>query len=162
MNLIDGCGFVHRKPDLSQNEIIQSIVFLKEVGWTKLKAIKWLSKNNYYFYVFDDKKTQIRFRQYNPDSLHDGYYISKKINTDDKPINLIIFIKNHHTDGGSIMLNNKNFLNNKERFNLFIDAFTKRFLKTTEIEKKKNIEKNKYLDTVRKANKKRLKTVLKT
>ena len=60
------------------------------------------------------------------------------------------------------MLNNKNFLNNKERFNLFIDAFTKRFLKTTEIEKKKNIEKNKYLDTVRKANKKRLKTVLKT
>ena len=160
MNLIDGCGIVNRNPDLSQSEIIQSVVFLRDYGWTYLKAIKWLDENDYYSDMADVKKSQIRFRQYNPDSLHDGYYVSKKINTDDKPINLIIFRKNN-IEGNGFMLNNKNILTNKERFNSFIDLFTKRFLKTAEIEKKKNIEKNKYLDTVRKANKKRLKTVLK-
>lgn len=160
MDLIDGCGIVNRKPDLSQNEIIQSVVFLRDVGWTYLKAIEWLHENNYYSDMADVKKSQIRFRQYNPDSLHDGYYVSKKINTEDKPINLIIFRK-YNIEGNGFMINNKNILSNKERFNSFIDLFTKRFLKIAEIEKKKNIEKNKYLDTVRKANKKRLKNVLK-
>ena len=59
MDLIDGCGIVNRKPDLSQNEIIQSVVFLRDVGWTYLKAIEWLHENNYYSDMADVKKSQI-------------------------------------------------------------------------------------------------------
>jgi hypothetical protein len=94
---IIGTGFVNRKPDLNHHSIVQSIVFDRPT-WTKPRAIRWLKENNYYHDDVDSKKTQIRFRQYNPDDFREYHYISKPLK--DKGILLIIAMKN--AQGGTV------------------------------------------------------------
>jgi hypothetical protein len=104
-----GTGFVNRKPDLNYNSIIQSVVFEKPL-WTKPRAIRWLKENNYYHDDVDSKKTQIRFRQYNPEDFNNYHYISKPLK--DKGILLIIAMKNakggtvYRSEGQGVMINN--------------------------------------------------------
>ena len=86
-----GTGFVNRKPDLNHNSITQSVVFEKPL-WTKARALRWLKENKYYHDDVDVKKTQIRFRQYNPEDFYNYHYISKPLK--DKGILLIIAMKN--------------------------------------------------------------------
>jgi hypothetical protein len=78
--------------------------------WTKPRAIKWLKKNNYYHDEYDNKKTQMRFRQYNPDDFYNYHYITKPLK--DKSILLIIAMRNaqggtlHRSCGQGFMINN--------------------------------------------------------
>ena len=104
-----GTGFVNRKPDLNHHSIVQSVVFDRPL-WTKPRAIRWLKENNYYHDDVDSKKTQIRFRQYNPEDFHNHHYISKPLK--DKGILLIIAMKNakggtvYRSEGQGFMINN--------------------------------------------------------
>ena len=104
-----GTGFVNRKPDLSQHSIVQSVVFDRPT-WSKPRAMRWLKENNYYHDDVDSKKTQIRFRQYNPEDFREYHYISKPLK--DKGILLIIAMKNaqggtiHRSCGQGFMHNN--------------------------------------------------------
>ena len=104
-----GTGIVNRKPDLNQHSITQSVVFERPM-WTKPRAIKWLKKNNYYHDEYDNKKTQMRFRQYNPDDFYNYHYITKPLK--DKSILLIIAMRNaqggtlHRSCGQGFMINN--------------------------------------------------------
>ena len=82
-----GAGLVKRKPDTTQQSIVQSVVFDKD-NWTVDRAKKWLEQNNFYNDDIDIKPTQIRFRQFNPYDLKNYHYISKPIK--DKHILLII------------------------------------------------------------------------
>jgi hypothetical protein len=104
-----GTGIVNRKPDLNHHSITQSVVFERPM-WTKPRAIKWLKKNNYYHDEYDNKKTQMRFRQYNPDDFYNYHYITKPLK--DKGILLIIAMRNaqggtlHRSCGQGVMINN--------------------------------------------------------
>lgn len=98
-----------RKPDLNHNSITQTVVFDRPM-WTKPRAIRWLKDHDYYHDDIDSKKTQIRFRQYNPDDFYNYHYITKPLK--DKGILLIIAMKNavggtlYRSEGNGIMRNN--------------------------------------------------------
>ena len=59
---------------------VQSVVFLRDKGWTKSKAEKYLRDNNYkttfYGKGVDIKENQLRYRQLAPSRFKD--YITKK------------------------------------------------------------------------------------
>lgn len=161
MDAFDGCGLVNRKPDLSHSEIIQSVVFEKEDGWKIPQAKKFLKDNDFYYDMMDDRRTQLRFRQFNPDDFHHGYYITKKFNYNDKPILFVIYRKGKKVDGGAIMLNNENIYTPKEKFNQMVDNFMKQVFKATENKEKLKKEKERRYSTIKKATKRRLKQELK-
>jgi hypothetical protein len=104
-----GTGFVNRKPNPNEHSTVQSVVFNRPT-WTKPRAIRWLKENNYHHDEYDNKKTQMRFRQYNPEDLKEHHYISKPLK--DKGILLIIAMKNaqggtiHRSMGQGFMINN--------------------------------------------------------
>jgi len=89
-DIVYGAGIVNRTPNLADNNIVQSVVFEKSEGWTKPNAKKWLKANGYYYDSCDTKKTQFRFRQFNPKDLYGRYYISEKIQKGGKDIILVI------------------------------------------------------------------------
>jgi hypothetical protein len=153
-NLINGGGLVHRKPHESQRlqDIVQSVVFMKP-KWKIPDAKKWLHKCGYYYDEVDNKPTQIRFRQYNPEDLQkDRHYISKKLNGDD----VILIISRLNNKGSGIMINNYEVLTPEEHkaleYKKFFEAQTKHLKANERLEKeKKRIEKE-----VKKATKTRL------
>ena len=108
-NHMIGTGIVNRKPDLNHDSNTQSVVFERPM-WTKPRAIRWLKNNNFYHDEYDNKKTQMRFRQYNPQDFHNHHYITKPLK--DKGISLIIAMKNaqggtmHRSEGQGFMINN--------------------------------------------------------
>jgi len=107
----EGCGLVNRKPHESQRlaDIVQSVVFMKPY-WNVTNAKKWLKKHNYYNDEVDNKPTQIRFRQYNPEDLRDRHFISKKL----KDENILLIISTMSNRGTGIMINNYEVLTPKE------------------------------------------------
>lgn len=101
LGAVEGEGFVNRVPDKSENHIVQSIVFMRDQGWTVPQAKKWLKDNDYFYDEVDKKPNQIRFRQYNPEDLKvKRHYISEKIEHKGKEIILVISMKN--MEGGKI------------------------------------------------------------
>jgi hypothetical protein len=148
-----GEGLVHRKPPKSQRleDIVQSVVFMKP-KWKIPDAKRWLHKCGYYYDEVDNKPTQIRFRQYNPEDLHDRHYISKKL----KDESIILIISRMNNRGSGIMLNNYEFLTPKEQKELeykqFFEAQTKHLKANEKLEK----EKKQYLKTIKKATKERV------
>jgi hypothetical protein len=161
MDSIDGCGFVNRTPDLSHSEIIQSVVFEKKDGWKIPQAKKFLRDNDFYFDNVDSKRTQLRFRQFNPEDFHNGYYITKKIFFNEKPILLIVYRKGKKIEGSAIMVNNQNVYTPKEQFNKMVDDFMKQVFKSTENKEMLRKERERRYATIRKATKRRLKQELK-
>lgn len=135
---LEGEGIVHRKPDPSQRlqDIVQSVVFEKP-KWTIPKAKTWLHKHGYYFDMVDDKPTQLRFRQYNPEDLRDRHFISKKL----KNSNILLIISVMNNRGSGIMLQNYEFLTPKEHKELeykqFFEAQTKHQKANERLEKEK-------------------------
>jgi hypothetical protein len=77
---LQGEGFVHNKPDLTQDEIIQSVIFNKRL-WTIERAKEWLWKNKLHSQTEDTSTGFYRFRQVNPHDIPmDIYhYITHKI-----------------------------------------------------------------------------------
>lgn len=112
-----GTGMVNRKPDLNHHSITQSVVFARPI-WTKARAIRWLKEHDYYHDDIDSKKTQIRFRQYNPDDFYNYHYITKPLK--DKGILLIIAMRNaqggnvYRSQGQGFMVNNIEHFTPKE------------------------------------------------
>lgn len=108
---MQGEGIVKRKPDPSQKlvDIVQSVVFMKP-HWNVTNAIKWLKQHNYYNDEIHDSKTQIRFRQYNPEDLKHRHFISKKL----KDENILLIISTMSNRGSGFMVNNVETLAPKE------------------------------------------------
>lgn len=112
-----GTGFVNRKPDQNYHSITQSVVFEKPL-WTKARAIRWLKEHDYHHDDVDVKKTQIRFRQYNPEDFNNYHYITKPLK--DTGILLIIAMKNamggtvYRSQGQGVMKDNVEHFTPKE------------------------------------------------
>ena len=85
-----GGSIVNRKPDLSEKDIIQSVLFNKNL-WTLDKAKMFLYDNNFYAGSLDETKKFYRFRQYNPEDLKGRIFRNKKI--PNKGIEFILAIK---------------------------------------------------------------------
>jgi hypothetical protein len=114
--------------------------------WNATSAKKWLKQHNYYNDEVDNKPTQIRFRQYNPEDLRNRHFISKKL----KDENIILIISTMSNSGSGIMLNNFEFLDPKEikalEHKAFFDAQLKHKKASERLEKEmaermKNIKK---------------------
>lgn len=89
---LQGEGFVHNKPDLTQDEIIQSVIFDKRL-WTIERAKAWLWKNKLHSQSEDTTVGFYRFRQVNPHDIPmDIYhYINHKISN--RGVELIIALR---------------------------------------------------------------------
>ena len=151
---MSGEGLVHRKPHESQKlqDIVQSVVFMKP-KWKVKDAKKWLHRCGYYFDEVDDKPTQIRFRQYNPEDLQkDRHYISKKL----KDEGILLIISRMNNKGSGIMINNYEVLTPEEHkaleYKKFFEAQTKHLKANERLEK----EKKETLKQIKKATKQRL------
>jgi len=142
---------VHRKPPQNLDDITQSVVFEKSHKWTIPKAKTWLKHHGFYSDSVDNKPTQLRFRQYNPEDFHHRHYISKKIKNDG--IMLIISVVNGA--GTGFMINNVERHTPQEILDSHIKHFTKQFLEQTkaheklEEEKISNRKKAKKASTIR-------------
>ena len=152
-----GEGIVNRKPHESQNlqDIVQSVVFMKP-KWKVSDAKKWLHKCGYYYDEVDNKPTQIRFRQYNPEDLqHNRHYISKKL----KDENIILIISRMNNGGRGIMINNYEVLSPEEykalEYKKFFEAQSKHLKANERLEK----EKKETLKQTKKATKQRISKV---
>lgn len=152
-----GEGIVKRKPPKNQRleDIVQSVVFMKP-HWNVTNAIKWLKEHKYYNDEIHESKTQIRFRQYNPEDFRDRHYISKKL----KEENILLIIKMNNK-GSGFMLNNYEFLTPKEHKELeykqFFEAQTKHQKANEKLEK----ENKERLKTIKKATVSRVKKDIK-
>lgn len=151
---MNGEGIVMRKPPREQllEDIVQSVVFMKP-KWKTSDAKKWLHKHGYHYDEVDNKPTQIRFRQYNPEDLQkDRHYISKKLNGDD----VILIISRLNNKGSGIMINNYEVLSPEEykalEYKKFFEAQSKHLKANERLEK----EKKETLKAVKKATKQRL------
>lgn len=131
-----GGGIVNRKPHESQRlaDIVQSVIFMKPY-WNVTNAKKWLKKHKYFSDEIHDSKTQIRFRQYNPEDLRDRHFISKKL----KDENILLIISTMSNRGSGFMLDNYEFLTPEEHKELeykkFFDAQRKHLKATDKLEK---------------------------
>jgi hypothetical protein len=140
-----GEGLVNRKPHESQRlaDIVQSVVFMKP-HWNVTTAKKWLKEHKYYNDEVDNKPTQIRFRQFNPEDLRDRHFISKKL----KDENILLIISTMSNRGSGFMIDNFEFLTPKEHKELeykkFFEAQTKH-QKANERLEKEIAEKNKMI-----------------
>jgi len=152
-----GSSLVDRKPPIGKRDITQSVVFEKSHKWTIPKAKSWLKKHGYFHDDVDNKETQIRFRQYNPEDLYDRHYISKKLKNEG--VILILSILNEH--GSGIMLNNVEQFTPQEILNSHIKHFTKKFHEETKNHEKLEKEKEKILKRVKASTKSRVKHSLK-
>lgn len=87
-----GHGIVSTKPDLTQDEIIQSVIFNKRL-WSVDHAKDWLIKNHLHAYNVDDAKHFYRFRQVNPSDIPESkyHYVTHKISN--KGVELIIALR---------------------------------------------------------------------
>lgn len=87
-----GYGIVSVKPDLNQDEIIQSVIFNNRL-WNVDGAKDWLLRNNLHAYNVDEAKHFHRFRQVNPSDIpKDTYhYVTHKIGN--KGVELIIALR---------------------------------------------------------------------
>lgn len=142
---------VNRKPPHNLEDITQSVVFDKSHKWTIPKAKAWLKHHGYHYDSIDNKPTQLRFRQYNPEDLFNRHFISKKIKKDG--VLLIISVPNGA--GTGFMVNNveiltpeeiqnkaiKNYAQQLHQHNLAIEHLVK--------EKKSNLKKTKKASTIR-------------
>ena len=139
-----GEGLVNRKPHEKQRleDIVQSVVFMKPY-WNVTNAKKWLKQHNYYNDEVDNKPTQIRFRQYNPEDLRDRHFISKKLKNE----NILLIISVMNNRGSGFMLNNYEFLTPEEQKTLeykkFFEAQTRHQQANERLEKeqKENLKK---------------------
>lgn len=68
--IIQGTGIIKKH---NKNYKVQSVVFDKS-KWTKLKAKKWLSENNYKNDDIDVKENTLRFRQFDPKTVNKKLY----------------------------------------------------------------------------------------
>ena len=82
-------GIVNRQPNLEKKDIVQSVLFDRNL-WTIPKAKRWLKSNGYFNDNIDEKEKHYRFRQYNPEDLKGYKFRTKKLNDG---IELIISIK---------------------------------------------------------------------
>jgi len=149
-----GEGIVARKPTKEHllEDIVQSVVFMKP-KWKVPEAKKWLHKCGYHYDEVDNKPTQLRFRQYNPEDLqHDRHYISKKLKNE----GILLIISRMNNKGSGIMINNYEVLSPEEykalEYKKFFEAQTKH-LKANEMLEK---EKKETLKQTKKATKQRL------
>jgi nitrogen regulatory protein PII-like uncharacterized protein len=149
-----GEGIVNRKPHESQRleDIVQSVVFMKP-HWNVTNAKKWLKKHHYYNDEVHDSKTQIRFRQYNPEDLKDRHYISKKL----KDENILLIISTMSNRGSGFMINNYEVLTPKEYKELEYKKFFESQTKYQKEQEKKDKEVEKFKKLVKKATKDRVK-----
>jgi len=149
-----GEGLVNRKPHESQRiaDIVQSVVFMKP-HWNVTSAKKWLKKHNYYNDEVHDSKTQIRFRQFNPEDLRERYFISKKL----KGENILLIISTMNNKGSGIMLDNYEFLTPKEYKELEYKKFFEAQTKHQKDQEKKDKESEKFKKLIKKATLERVK-----
>jgi len=146
---MNGGTLVDRKPPKNLEDITQSVVFEKSHKWTIPKAKKWLKEHGYHTDSVDNKESQLRFRQYNPEDLHDRYFITKKLNH--TGILLIISVPNN--SGTGIMINNVEHHTPQEIVNSHIKHFTKQFHEQTKAHNELEKEKEKTLKKIKKATK---------
>jgi len=148
---------VHRKPPHTLEDITQSVVFDKSLKWTILKAKAWLKHHGYHYDSVDNKPTQLRFRQYNPEDFHNRYFITKKLKRDG--VMLIISVPNGA--GTGFMINNVETHTPQEILNSHIKHFTKQFHEQTKAHEKLEEEKKLNLKKANKASTKRISKSLK-
>lgn len=143
-----GEGLVNRKPHESQRlaDIVQSVVFMKP-HWNVTDAKKWLKKHNYYSDEIDNKPTQIRFRQYNPEDLRDRHFISKKL----KDEHILLIISTMSNSGSGIMISNYEFLTPKEYKELEYKKFFEAQSKYQKEQEKKDKEAEKFRKLIKKS-----------
>jgi nitrogen regulatory protein PII-like uncharacterized protein len=143
-----GEGIVKRKPpeSLRLADIVQSVVFMKPY-WNVTNAIKWLKEHKYYKDEIHESKTQIRFRQYNPEDLRDRHYISKRLKNE----NILLIISTMNNRGTGFMIENYEFLTPKEHKELeykkFFEAQTKHQKANEKLEKENKVR----MKTIKKA-----------
>lgn len=69
-----GVRFVVGRPKGQTTTHVQSVVFLKESGWTADKAIAWLKEHDLRSDKVDDTESSFRFRQRDPGDFEDGSF----------------------------------------------------------------------------------------
>ena len=150
---MSGEGIVDRKPPKEHllEDIVQSVVFMKP-KWKVSEAKKWLQKHGYHNDEVDEKPTQIRFRQYNPEDLRDRYYVTKKLKGD----NILLIISKMSNKGTGIMLNNYEFLTPEEHRDVQYKEFFNALMKHKKTHESLEKEKKRVENVVRKATKARL------
>lgn len=150
---MQGEGLVNRKPDPSQKlaDIVQSVVFMKPY-WNVTNAKKWLKQHNYYNDEIHDSKTQIRFRQYNPEDLKHRHFISKKL----KDENILLIISTMSNRGSGFMLNNFEFLTPKEHKELEYKKFFEAQTRHTKAQERLDKEMEERNKMIKKATKSRV------
>jgi hypothetical protein len=159
---MQGEGIVNRKPHESQRlaDIVQSVVFMKP-HWNVTNSKKWLKKHNYYIDEVHDSKTQIRFRQYNPEDLRDRHFISKKL----KDENILLIISTMSNRGSGFMYNNYEVLTPHEykeiEYKKFFEAQS-RHQKAQERLDKELETRNKMIKTMNKTSLSKAKAASKT
>jgi len=148
-----GEGIVDRKPTREHllEDIVQSVVFMKP-KWKVSEAKKWLRNCGYHYDEVDEKPTQIRFRQYNPEDLHDRYYVTKKLKGD----NILLIISKMANKGTGFMLNNYEFLTPEEHRDAQYKEFFNSLMKHKKTHESLEKEKKRIENVVRKATKGRL------
>ena len=157
-----GGSLVNRKPHESQrlDDIVQSVVFMKP-HWNVTNAKKWLKEHNYYNDEVDNKPTQIRFRQYNPEDLRDRHFISKKL----KDENILLIISTMSNRGMGFMINNIETLTPKEakelEYKKFFEAQTKHTKAQARLDKEME-ERNNMIKTMNKTSLSKAKAATKT
>jgi hypothetical protein len=150
---MEGEGIVNRKPPehMRLSDLVQSVVFIKP-HWKIPEAKKWLKDHGYYNDEVDNKPTQIRFRQYNPEDLRDRHFISKKL----KDENILLIISRMNNKGSGFMVNNVERLTPEEEqmkeYKKFFKAMSQHQKDNERLEK----EKKKVEQEVKKFNKARV------
>ena len=120
--------------------------------WNVTNAKKWLKQHNYYNDEVDNKPTQIRFRQYNPEDLRDRHFISKKL----KDENILLIISTMSNRGSGFMINNYEFLTPKEAKELEYKKFFEEQTKHQKAQEKLEKEMEARNKMIKKATKTRL------
>ena len=152
-NGMEGEGIVNRKPPehMRLADLVQSVVFIKP-HWKVSEAKKWIKEHGYYNDEVDNKPSQIRFRQYNPEDLKDRHFISKKL----KDENILLIISRMNNRGSGFMINNVERLTQDEQkqkeFKEFFDAMHKHQKENERLDK----EMKDRLKTIKKATKSRV------
>ena len=80
-----------------EGDHVQSVLFNKQVGWTKKKAVAWLKRHDHYTDGLDETTNYLRYRQVEPEE--DKFRYRNEVIERKKGENSIILV-NAYPKGG--------------------------------------------------------------